>query len=333
MIKDRFKEPEGFSWGSFVNKDGATIRYGAVTPKGEVRGTMVLMPGFREPAEKYFEVMHDMLERGFAVKIMDWRGQGGSDRYLKDEPMKAHSEGFDAQVRDFKQFMDDIVTPSAKGGVVLNAHSMGAHLALRYLGENQGNTPVTGAVLSAPLLDVITEPFPKAVARNMARFAKMGGQMKKYVPGGGDWAEGKDQFDGNRLTGDPERFAVMPDLLKNNKNLQIGDATYGWVYHAYESIDKMTEGFLKKIQTPVLIGTAGQDKVVDTQASVTACQNLPDCRRVDFPDARHELWMEQDKHRQKWLESIDTFLGGLGLKPAATPKKPNPHKAANGPRL
>ena len=31
----------------------------------------------RESAEKYFEVMNDMLKKGFEVWVMDWPGQGG----------------------------------------------------------------------------------------------------------------------------------------------------------------------------------------------------------------------------------------------------------------
>ena len=115
MISPRFEEPDGFAWGSFVNDDGANIRYGHIAPKEDPRGVMVLLPGFKEPIEKYFEVIRDMTERGYAVWIMDWRGQGGSDHYLQDDPQKAHSEGFDAQVRDLDKFMRDIVKkPSAE---------------------------------------------------------------------------------------------------------------------------------------------------------------------------------------------------------------------------
>ncbi len=32
--------------------------------------------------EKYFEVVSELRERGFAVAVLDWRGQGGSARAL-----------------------------------------------------------------------------------------------------------------------------------------------------------------------------------------------------------------------------------------------------------
>lgn len=52
---DLFKEPEGFHWGTFQNAKGAEIRYGHVAPEGEIRGTMVILGGFNESIEKYFE--------------------------------------------------------------------------------------------------------------------------------------------------------------------------------------------------------------------------------------------------------------------------------------
>jgi len=64
LLPARFEEPSGFIWGTFKDAGGAKIRYGALQPPstfgGEPKGTIVLTPGFREPIEKYFEVVRDM---------------------------------------------------------------------------------------------------------------------------------------------------------------------------------------------------------------------------------------------------------------------------------
>ena len=38
--------------------------------------------------EKYFEVVGELRRRGFAVAVLDWRGQGGSSRLLRNDAVK-----------------------------------------------------------------------------------------------------------------------------------------------------------------------------------------------------------------------------------------------------
>src|ERR1035437_3464201 len=112
MIPKMFEEPAGFKWASFTGTTGAHIRYGSLQPAGQPRGTIVIVSGFRELIEKYFEVIRDMTERGFSVWMMDWHGQGGSERFLKDNPQKMHSEGYNEQIATLHQFTQDIVKKS-----------------------------------------------------------------------------------------------------------------------------------------------------------------------------------------------------------------------------
>ena len=46
--------------------------------------TVAFFGGRGEFIEKYFEVIGELLTRGFAVAAMDWRGQGGLDRPLRN---------------------------------------------------------------------------------------------------------------------------------------------------------------------------------------------------------------------------------------------------------
>ena len=39
------------------------------------KGTIVLQSGRTEFIEKYYEVISEFVERGYAVAMMDWRGQ------------------------------------------------------------------------------------------------------------------------------------------------------------------------------------------------------------------------------------------------------------------
>ena len=73
----------------FVGADGATLRAACFFPGGQAstegpRGSVIVSPGRSEPIEKYYEVVSDLLARGFVVLVHDWRGQGLSVRALPD---------------------------------------------------------------------------------------------------------------------------------------------------------------------------------------------------------------------------------------------------------
>ena len=327
-MEPRFQEPDGFTWGSFQNADGAKIRFGHAKPEGKINGTMVLVPGFREPIEKYFEVMRDMTSRGYEVWMMEWRGNGASDPYIKAEPQKPSSEGFDRDIRDLHKFMTEVVKPADDQKVILSAHSMGAHIGLRYLKEH----PETfdAAITTAPMFDIITGLFPRPVARRMVNFAKTGRILGKYMPGGADWEPGKKKFEDNHLTSDPARWAVQETLMEQKPELRKGDATYGWLYHAFASIDVLNrEDYLKEIKIPVLMAVCEADAVVDVKAQKRAASILPDCKPVTLAGALHEIWMERDDLRNQWLKEVDAFLEkhtGMQMKAANenSSKKPKP---------
>ena len=74
-------------------QDGRRLRAAVFPAPGQARGTVALFQGHNEFIEKYFEVIDELRGRGFAVATMDWRGQGGSDRALRN-PTKGHVRRF-----------------------------------------------------------------------------------------------------------------------------------------------------------------------------------------------------------------------------------------------
>lgn len=320
MLPPRFEEPASFTWGTFKDADGANIRYGSLQPQGAPKGTIVLVSGFRELTEKYFEVIRDLTDRGFAVWMMDWRGQGGSDRYLPN-PQKMYSLGYDKNIATLDQFTQQIVKKS-DGPLLLMGHSMGAHIGLRYLKEHDG--VFDSAIFSSPMCDILTPGFPRAVAEKLADAARLGHFLGSYTPGAGDWNPKEEPFEGNKLTHDRTRFGVMPEIFKNNPAMRMGAQTYGWVRAAFKSIKVLNEeNYLKAIKTPVLMGIAGEDQVVKADASRRAATLIPNCRVIEFKEAKHELWMEEDKLRNAWLASVEKFLDERVSLHAAASKQDN----------
>ncbi|RMF09051.1 MAG: hypothetical protein D6773_02080, partial [Alphaproteobacteria bacterium] len=86
--------PPGGHIDYFEADDGLAIRFGLWRPRGVVQGTMLVVHGRTEFIEKYYETIHDCLDRSLAVATFDWRGQGLSGRGTAD-PYKDHQDSFD----------------------------------------------------------------------------------------------------------------------------------------------------------------------------------------------------------------------------------------------
>ena len=81
--------PERHIVGYFSARDGIRLRYAIFKCADPVaKGTIVLLHGRNEFIEKYFETIRHFTDLGFWVATFDWRGQGGSDRLLKN-PLRA----------------------------------------------------------------------------------------------------------------------------------------------------------------------------------------------------------------------------------------------------
>ena len=91
--------PENVVSGTIKTPDGAELRFARWAPPVGRKGTVCVFTGRGEQIEKYFETVRDLRDRGFAVAMIDWRGQGHSSRRLRD-PRKGY-------VRDFADFEPD----------------------------------------------------------------------------------------------------------------------------------------------------------------------------------------------------------------------------------
>ena len=145
----------------FSGADGATLRVATFFPEGSPRGTVVLSPGRSEPLEKYFEVVEDLLSRGFAVLLHDWRGQGLSARGLPDR-LRGHAQGFKTFISDYTALLDKFEARMPKPWIAM-AHSMGGCLTMLALA--QGEARFSAAVLSAPMLGLNTAGVPPWLAK------------------------------------------------------------------------------------------------------------------------------------------------------------------------
>jgi lysophospholipase len=66
--------------------------------------------------------------------------------------------------------------------------------------------------------------------------------------------------------------------------------------------------FLRGLDTPILLASAGLETFVLPESHRRAARLLPDCTLVEFPDSKHEPFLERDPIRNDWLEAIDRFV-------------------------
>ena len=122
--------PEEAATAMLQTPDGVLLRYARWAPPPGRKGTVCIFQGRTEFIEKYFEVVRDLRSRGFAVAILDWRGQGLSQRAFRDR-RKGHVESFDQYLIDLETFIKEVVLPDCPPPLFALGHSMGAAVLIQ----------------------------------------------------------------------------------------------------------------------------------------------------------------------------------------------------------
>jgi alpha-beta hydrolase superfamily lysophospholipase len=195
--------PEGAVAGTIATPDGVTLRFARWAPPAGGRGTVCVFTGRGEYIEKYFETVQDLRTRGYAVAVIDWRGQGHSSRQLGN-PRKGHVRNFSEYEIDVQAFVKQVVLPECPPPYFALAHSMGGAVMLRV--AHAGIDVFERFVLCAPMIDL---PGPRASLpmRGVMRSLRAAGMGERFIPGGNVDLIKSSGFPGNPLTSDPRRYA------------------------------------------------------------------------------------------------------------------------------
>ena len=294
---------------TFDTHDGLRIRFDSYACGAKTcRGIVVLLGGRSEFIEKYREIVDQLLLRNLDVVTFDWRGQGLSDRLLPNR-YKGYVETYEDYLKDLTCFMDRHVPQKAGRPVMMLAHSMGGHIALRYLHDHPGR--VEKAVLTSPLIDLAGSVMLKQMLKIIVKIAAGSGFKKYYATRANDFDPSKKRFAGNRLTRDPHRFQQTIQMIIDNPGVAIGGVTFGWLDATFNSIQHiMVDGYLESIATPVIMVSAGADEIVSVAAQKKICRRVSNCHLVVIPNALHELLIETDAVLEKFWEIFDEFITG-----------------------
>ncbi|MGX1789773.1 alpha/beta fold hydrolase [Bosea sp. NPDC055332] len=293
-----------------ATSDGARLRLASWRPTvRREKGTVLIAQGRAEFIERYSETIAELRRRGFHVLTFDWRGQGGSQRFIGRQ-RKGHVGRLVHYERDLALVMTQMQERFPAPYFAL-AHSMGAAICLD--AARREALPVARLVAIAPMLGISMIENPRG-ARWLARVLYWLGFGKAFVPGGGDTAIGTKPFEGNRLSSDPARYARNAALSAAARELAIGDPSVGWIHAAFQLMDRLAQPRAPlEVRVPTLIVAAGQDPVVSTPAIERFAARLKTGSALVLPTARHEILMESDAIRAQFWAAFDAFIPGEEL--------------------
>jgi len=304
--------PDGCVTGEVTASDGVRLRFARWPAEGggTGKGTVAIFGGRAEFIEKYFEVVRELRSRGFAVAMLDWRGQGGSQRLLGN-PLKGHVTRFSDYCRDIEAFAREVLLPDCPPPHFALGHSMGGTILLASVLE--GQRWFDRMVLSAPMLGLDAVPL-QGVMRPLATVLAHVGFARAFVPGGGSRPLSRMRFEGNPLTSDRARFERTLTLARTFPELDLGAPTLGWLAGAFATMAELTHpDTISRIRQPLLIIAAGGERLVSNTAIERFSARLIAGAHVVVPASRHELLMERDIFRAQFWAAFDAFIPGTPI--------------------
>jgi alpha-beta hydrolase superfamily lysophospholipase len=270
--------------------DEISLHWNCWEPKSSIRGTVVLVHGYKEHSKRYDLVVEFLTGIGFRVVAYDQRGHG-------------RSGGSPAFVSHFDKLLDDLevvllkidMDNSPGTPVILWGHSMGGLVVLRYLQTRAYS--VAGSIISAPWLKTNMEN--SWVKRALIRILGMPfGLMnmiapKIRVPVG---------IHPKKLTQDLEiQQAYLEDPMVH-KFVTPG------LYRAALDAQKQLLADPKSFSGPIIFLVPDADQVVDTDTTLRFVERISGpgielCRLKGF---RHEP--HNETKREKVFSLVNTWL-------------------------
>jgi lysophospholipase len=303
-LAERFHPPENWAWGLIQAGDGPVQRYGVAAPDAVAKADVLILPGYGETAETWFETARELTGAGDAVWVLEGAGQGGSARLTGQRDL-GEVRSFDGDVAAVKAMIQTVIRPQPRRPLVVLGEGVGALVAAR---AAESWAVAGGLVLSQP------DCRPRGPAGLLVRLG-LGGVR---APDGEGWRrDGPDDFARGR-THDPWRGAVTRAWQLANPDLRMGGPSLDWLA-AFDAMQRRAGADAKLIATPTL--------QVESVGAVR-CLDVVGAQTVEIAGAGPALELEDDAHRRPWLAALTRFVADLARR-----ADPHPGGAAAQPDL
>jgi alpha-beta hydrolase superfamily lysophospholipase len=254
--------------GTIVGVKGRRLAY-RTWEAANARAALVVVHGLGEHSGRYAEFGERMAGYGVSTFAMDLRGHGLS------EGRRGHVASFDIFLQELDRFRREVEgLADFRIPLFLLGHSFGGLIALRY--QEEYNTRFEGAILSAPWL--ATAPTVRRWKANAAQF------LSKLLPS----MPFRAGIRSEDLTHDADVVASRDadPLVHDRITPRLFSETSTAMGLALQRSDRIHE--------PLLFLLAGDDRLVDTERSLTVARAIPapDVTVRVFPGYFHEVLNE-----------------------------------------
>ena len=272
------------STGSFNTQDHVKIFYRKYQADPE-RARMVVAHGLGEHSGRYGNVVERLLPKGITLWALDHRGHGQSD-------------GPRGHILAFDQYIDDLQTmvEFSKRGLpegmkcFLLGHSMGGLIAINF--SLQFSEMIDGLIVSSPVLGIkVKVPIIKRALGKLMSSIWSGMTLGNEV-------------DASKISHDEEVVrSYENDPLVHDR---VSARWFTEFLGAMEEVNRMCS----QLEVPTLMQVAGDDDLVDADASKTFFENLSldDKTLYLYDGLYHEIYNEIEDKRAKVLSDLETWL-------------------------
>ena len=282
--------------------DGASLHYEAYE-KVLSRGSIVILHGFTESAEKFRETAYYFRKAGYSVFVPDLRGHGKSE-HKSAKAERVEIDSFEEYADDLHLFIESVVKPaSLSGKVYIYSHSLGSTVALLYMIKHPDT--VSRAVLSSPMI-CGNMGMPVALAGVAARLICALGGSKISAPGRCvfDPSQTPEESDATSAA----RFLYYHEKRKKEPLYQTSGPSFGWVKASLEARDKiLSDEGIGALRARLIIFKPESDKQLLGEYTEKFAEKAH-VKIKDVKNSRHEIFMSGDEALKWYFEEIFEFF-------------------------
>ena len=285
-------------------KDGRPLfvsRFDADAPTG----TVMIVHGFTENADKFAELIHSLLRNDLSVLAYDQRGHGRSWRQegLSDVSL-THVERFEDYVYDMGVIRDEALSGMPKPHRLF-CHSMGGAVTGLYLEGHAG--AFDRVVMCAPMIAPNLGGMPRAVARLLCGVNRALGRGRRRI-----FVSKPYQYPDDFATAPAngrERFDWYEAQRRDRAVFRNNSPTYGWTLESIDVTDKLlAPGAPERIDAKVRLYTAALDDTVLPEPQAAFIARVKGGERVVVEGAKHEIYRSPDDVLFPWWHEVLDFL-------------------------
>jgi lysophospholipase len=285
--------------------DGLRLRVGHWPNADVAKGSILIFPGRTEYVEKYGRTISELTKRGYSVLVVDWRGQGLSDRSADDRRM-GHVIRFSDYQNDVAAMVNAAEALELPRPWFMLGHSLGACIGLRAL---SAGIDMSACAFTAPMWGINLPAIKRAVAWPLSWSGQALGLGARYAPGmdGASYVLAN-AFDVNRLTSDGDMYRYFIAQAQGLTTHQIGGPSLGWLYQTLRETRALSQ--VPSPDIPCLVFCGRRDAVIDLQRVEDRMARWPNGTLSMIGDGKHDLLSEVPTIRDDVIARIDGFFGG-----------------------